>query len=114
MRFYNRTRGPLSFNMTDGVNILAPPKSYVDLDPSTVGSTSINDYIEKGFLVPAAWDPPSAALQVQEVVVQAPPSVSEEIHEEVSDPKAKRRIGLVEISPDPAKAKVAGRRKPVS
>jgi hypothetical protein len=105
MRFYNRTRGPLSFSLNSGKNELVAAKSYVTLHPGDAASSSVLDYVQAGFLVYVA-----SAIEVgpvdPAVPVEAISAKSEQISE--TEPKSSDVIGgITEFS----KPKVAGRRK---
>lgn len=51
-RYYNKTRGPLSFALRDGTPVLVRPKSWtMEIPPEQDGSSSLAQLKRKGFLI---------------------------------------------------------------
>lgn len=74
-KFFNRTKGPVSFDLADGTPIVVSPKSYLEIPGEISISAELNMLLRKGMLqlfVEAPTSVPKAATPVVEVVPPAP------------------------------------------
>lgn len=85
MRYYNKTKGPLSATLTNGDSCFFPPKQWTELAEEFDGSEAIAKLISKGFIV--------RALEVSEVELPQVKVPEPEVKTELEDKKIKSKKG---------------------
>ena len=78
VKYYNRTRGPLSVTLASGASTAVAPKSWIDVPIDEDGSANLGELVLKGLLVRAAVQPEPEPVQPEiSVVASAPAPVPE-------------------------------------